>query len=413
MLPTREQTSGWPKAATPARLAALGLETALGSGAAECWPRLLASDASGFTRREDFLPGRSLLVGDVKRALPKLPASLATYDCRNNALTLAALEPMEATLRDALRAAGPGRVGVVMGTSTSGASDTERALRERRETGVLPPWWRYAQLEIGGVAGFVADWLGARGPCYAISTACSAGARALASARSLLALGLCDVVVCGATDTLCGLTTNGFASLHALSDAPPNPFSVNRDGLVLSEGSAVFLMTREAGGIQLSGVGESSEAHHMSAPDPEGRGAEQAMRGALSDAGLGPGEIAYLNLHGTATPQNDLMEGRAVARVFGDGVPVSSSKGLVGHALGAAGALEAAFCWLVLEEAVSGALLPLPHAYDGAYDPAIPRLRLVRKPEPIAVRGTAHVLSNSFGFGGNNCSLVLSRALPC
>ena len=401
------------RAPTPARLKALGLETAFGSGASGNWPKLLAADRSGFSRRAGFLPGRTLLVGDVKRTLPTLPASLAHYQCRNNALTLAALEPIEDVLRDAVRSAGPGRVGVVMGTSTSGALDTERALAERHATGALPSWWRYEQLEVGGVAGFVAGWLGVRGPCYAISTACSAGARALVSARSLLALDLCDVVVCGATDTLCGLTTNGFASLHALSDEPPNPFSVHRKGLVLSEGSAVFLMTREEGGIQLTGVGESSEAHHMSAPDPEGSGAEHAMREALADAGRTPRDIAYLNLHGTATPQNDLMEGRAVSRVFGGELPSSSTKGLVGHALGAAGALEAAFCWMVLGEVREGALLPLPHAWDGAFDPAIPKLRLVEKPEPIAVSGTAHVLTNSFGFGGNNCSLVLSRALAC
>lgn len=398
---------------TPARLAALGLETALGSGVSETWRRLLATDRSGFTRRSGFLPGRTLLVGDVKRTLPALPASLSRYACRNNALSLAALEPMEDLLRDAVRAAGPDRVGVVMGTSTSGAADTERALAERHARGALPSWWHYEQLEMGGVAGFVAEWLGARGPCYAISTACSAGARALVSARSLLALRLCDVVVCGATDTLCGLTTNGFASLHALSDEAPNPFSVHRKGLVLSEGSAVFLMTREPGGIQLSGVGESSEAHHMSAPDPEGSGAEHALRGALDDAGVAAAEVAYLNLHGTATPQNDLMEGRAVARVLGPDVPVSSTKGLVGHALGAAGALEAAFCWILLREAREGALIPPPHVYDGAYDPAIPKLRLVEKPEPIRVSGRAHVLTNSFGFGGNNCTLLLSRDLSC
>jgi 3-oxoacyl-[acyl-carrier-protein] synthase-1 len=397
----------------PARLSALGIETALGSGAAETWPRLLAGDRSGFSQREDLVPGRSLLVASVRRALPRIPPSLARYDCRNNALTLAALEPIEQALRDAVRSAGSGRVGVVMGTSTSGAADTERALAARHASGHLPAWFHYEQLEFGGVAGFVADLLGARGPAYAISTACSSGARALASARSLLRLGLCDAVIAGATDTLCGLTTNGFASLHALSDAPPNPFSANRKGLVLGEGSAVFLLTPEPGGIQLSGVGESCDAHHMSAPDADGAGAEQAMRGALEDAGIAPAEVAYANLHGTGTPQNDAMESLAVARLLGLETPVSSTKALVGHTLGAAGAVEAAFCWMLLERAAGNAFLPLPHVFDGVRDPALPALRFVEKAEPIAFRGAAHVLTNSFGFGGNNCSLVLSRGLPC
>jgi 3-oxoacyl-[acyl-carrier-protein] synthase-1 len=397
----------------PARLAALGLETALGVGVDENWTRLLAGDRSAFSRRQDLVPGRELLVADVKRTLPRVPASLARYDCRNNALSLAALAPIEDTLREAVRAAGPTRVAVVMGTSTSGAGDTERALSARRTSGQLPAWFHYEQLEFGGAAGFVADLLGARGPVYAISTACSSGARALATARSLLALGLCDVVVAGATDTLCGLTTNGFASLQALSDTLPNPFSSHRSGLVLGEASAIFLVTRETHGIQLSGVGESCEAHHMSAPDPNGAGAEQAMRAAIADAGLAAGDIAYANLHGTGTPLNDAMESLAVARVLGLRTPVSSTKSMVGHALGAAGAVEAAFCWIVLDRAGAGGLQPIPHVYDGARDPALPALHFVEKPEPVAVGAVAHVLTNSFGFGGNNCTLVLSRALPC
>jgi 3-oxoacyl-[acyl-carrier-protein] synthase-1 len=352
-------------------------------------------------------------VAAITRPLPRIPEPLARYDCRNNALTLAALEPIESAVRDAVRAAGPARVAVVMGTSTSGASDTERALAVRRESGALPAWFRYEQLELGGVAGFVADLLGARGPAYAISTACSSGARALATARSLLALGLCDVVVAGATDTLCGLTTNGFSSLHAVSDELPNPLSANRKGLVLGEGSAVFLVTREEGGIQLTGVGERCEAHHMSAPDPDGAGAEHAMREALADAGLSPAEIAYVNLHGTGTPLNDAMESLAVARVFGERVPVSSTKALVGHTLGAAGAIEAAFSWMVLERSAGGVLMAPPHVFDGVRDPALPALHLPDKAEAVRVSGAAHVLTNSFGFGGNDCTLVLSRSLAC
>jgi 3-oxoacyl-[acyl-carrier-protein] synthase-1 len=172
----------------------------------------------------------------------------------------------------------------------------------------------------------------------------------------------------------------------------------------------VFLLLPEPGGIQLVGVGESSEAHHMSAPDPTGAGAEAAMRGALADAGLTPASIAYLNLHGTGTPLNDVMECRAVERVFGTTLPVSSTKPLVGHTLGAAGALEAAFCWLVLERSLDGVLELPPHCWDGERDPELPALRLAGKGESVRPAGPLRVMTNSFGFGGNNCTLVLERS---
>jgi len=396
------------------RLDALGLVTCLGSGPAETWPRLVAGDTSCLSQREDLVPGRKLWVGDVRAALPAIPPALARYDCRNNALSLAALRQIEPAVRSALARVGPERVGVVMGTSTSGVSDAEDALRHEREHGVLSPRFDYPQLEFGGAAGFVAAVTGAEGPAFTLSTACSSGARALASARSLLRLGLCDAVIAGATDTLCGLTTNGFAALQALSDAPPNPMSLHRKGLCLGEGSAIFLVVRGPGGIQLAGVGESSEAHHMSAPDPDGLGAETALRGALADAGARAGEVAYLNLHGTATPLNDAMESAAVMRVFGERIPCSSTKSLVGHLLGAAGAVEAAFCWLVLERLEGGALTLPPHVWDGVRDPALAPLRLAEKDERVPAAGArALVMSSSFGFGGNNCTLLLARELAC
>ena len=395
----------------PCRLAALGMRNALGRDRHEIWPRLLAGDQSRFTLDRERVPGRSLWFGAVQGALPAVPRSLAAYDCRNNAMTLAALEPIEDLLRDAVRAVGAARVGVVMGTSTSGVADAEAALQHERATGRLAPRFAYAQLEFGGVAGFVAELLRLGGPAYTLSTACSSGARALASARSLLSLGVCDAVIAGATDTLCGLTTNGFSSLQAISDELVNPMSVNRKGLTLGEGSALFLALREPGGIQLLGAGESSEAHHMSAPDPEGLGAETAMRQALADAGVTPREVAYLNLHGTGTPLNDAMESAAVARVLGAALPCSSTKSLVGHTLGAAGAIEAGFCWMMLAEAESGEIALPPHVWDGQRDPALAPIRLAEKGERVRPAGRALVLTNSFGFGGNNCTLLLGREL--
>ncbi|HYB13719.1 MAG TPA: beta-ketoacyl-ACP synthase [Myxococcota bacterium] len=397
----------------PCRLRALGMVNALGARPDEIWQALLAGDQSRLTWRDDLVPGRRLLVGEVTSPLPEIPNTLRRYRCRNNALSLAALDLLEAELGEVLAEVGRARVGVVMGTSTSGVSDAEAALRHHAAHGVLAPGFDYPQLEFGGAAGFVAAYLGCEGPVYTLSTACSSGARALASARSLIALGLCDAVVAGATDTLCGLTTNGFCALQAVSDELPNPMSANRRGLTLGEGSAILLVTREEGGIQLEGVGESSEAHHMSAPDPAGAGAESAMRGALRDARLQPGDIAYLNLHGTGTPLNDAMESAAVVRVFGAQLPASSTKALVGHTLGAAGAMEAGFCWMMLERAREGQIALLPHVWDGRRDPALAPLRLVDKGERARLEGAVHLLTNSFGFGGNNCALVLGRKLSC
>jgi 3-oxoacyl-[acyl-carrier-protein] synthase-1 len=352
---------------------------ALGRGLDEIWQRLLDGDQSHFSLRDDLVPGRSLLLGTVAGELPAIPDFLRRYACRNNAMTLAALETIEDAVADVIRAAGRDRVGVVMGTSTSGVSDAERAIAVHTETGRLAASFRYEQLEFGGAAGFVSELLDLTGPVYTLSTACSSGSRALASARSLLDLGICDAVIAGATDTLCGLTTNGFSALQVVSDVVTNPCSRNRKGLTLGEGSALFVVIRGGDGIRLLGVGESSEAHHMSAPDPHGAGAETAMCGALGDAGLEPGALAYINLHGTGTQLNDAMECSAISRTFPVPPPCSSSKPLVGHTLGAAGALEAGFCWLVLDRRDAGGISLIPHAWDGQVDPELEPLPLVAK----------------------------------
>ena len=289
---------------SPCRLAALGQVSALGRAQGEVYARLVAGDSSRLTLNDTLVPERSLWLGEVHGALPEIPDALERFACRNNQLAAAALEPIAGEVRAALARFGASRVGVVVGTSTSGVGDAEAAIAHRERTGALAREFHYDQLEFGGLARFVAELTGARGPAYTLSTACSSGARALASARSLLDLGTCDAVISGAADSLCGLTTNGFAALGALSQNVTNPFSRNRDGLTLGEAGVLFLVTRDAGGMQLLGVGDSSEAHHMSAPDPEGRGAETAMRGALEDAGLdrarGPERVADERLGGAA-----------------------------------------------------------------------------------------------------------------
>jgi 3-oxoacyl-[acyl-carrier-protein] synthase-1 len=407
-LVTAPVTSGGCGSATPCAIAAVGLVTALGNGVPATWPRLIGGDGSHLSVRDDLTPNRPLLVGAVTGPLPPVPERLRRHGCRNNALAGAAIDQIESEIRAAIHRVGPSRVGVVMGSSTSGIAAAEDAMRARRRSGRFPPGFDYVQTEHGGLAEFVAACIGATGPAYTVSTACSSGAKAVATARGLLALGLCDAVVAGGADSLCRLTANGFSALQAVSDRPCNPFSANRRGLTLGEGAAVFLVTAETGGIQLAGTGEASDAHHMSAPDPDGTGAETAMRAALADAGAAPEDVAYLNLHGTATPLNDSMEALAVARVLRD-VPCSSTKPLTGHALGAAGAIELAFCWAVLRERDGQTLAVPPHRWDGVEDPALPRLHLVTPGESVTAGERSVVLSNSFGFGGNNVCLALRR----
>jgi 3-oxoacyl-[acyl-carrier-protein] synthase-1 len=394
-------------------LAAMGTANTLGSTRDAVWSRLVAGDASRLAWLAQIVPDREIPFGLVQEALPEIPRALARQGSRNNALALAALREIEPAVRATLARVGRDRFGVVMGTSTSGVSDAEAAVSAAREGAPLPPRFDYAQLEPGSVAVFLAEVLGVGGPAFVVSTACSSSAKALASARSLLDLGVCDAVLAGGVDTLCGLTTNGFSALQALSPERTNPMSGHRRGLTLGEGAAMFLVTREDGEIELLGVGESSEAHHMSAPDPTGGGAEVAMRSALEDAALPPEAVGYLNLHGTGTPQNDAMESLAVARVFGSELPCSSSKPQVGHTLGAAGALEAALCWLALDRIRDERMSLPPHVFDGQPDPELPGLRLVACGDEIDVRGGAVVASNSFGFGGSNCTLVLRRKMRC
>jgi 3-oxoacyl-[acyl-carrier-protein] synthase-1 len=388
------------------------MANALGNDPDQCWQRLVCGDTSRFVRRAGLAPEREILVAMVDAGLPQLGEEFAEYDCRNNRLAAYVLGQIEAPIRSAIDRFGRGRVAVVAGTSTSGVGDAEEAIRIRERSGALPRRFRSAQLEFGGISEFVSSWLGVTGPSFTLSTACSSGARALASARALLAMGVADAVVCGATDTICGLTCNGFSSLGLVCEELTNPCSLHRCGLTLGEAGAFFVVEREEGGVQLVGVGESSEAHHMSAPDPDGAGALSAMRSALEDAGLAPEDIAYLNIHGTGTPANDAMECRAISALFGERTPVSSTKPLTGHTLGAAGATEAAFCAQILERRDGDELLLPPHRWDAAADPALPRLDFVGDARRARVGPTAWLMSNSFGFGGNNCTLVLAASRP-
>jgi len=391
-------------------LHALGMVSALGFGPETSAARLFRGQADLMTRFTLRTTGAVVPVGMTPGDLPALPADLKTYDCRNHRLAYAAYLQIAARVAELRERFGAERIGVVLGSSTAGLDATEAAYAVWRETGSLPQDFNYQmQHSMGSVSGFVAEAAGLRGPAYTLSTACTSSAKAMISARGLLDCGVCDAVITGGVDTLCHLTLNGFEALGALSREVSLPMSVNRSGLNIGEGAALFVMTREPALVNLRGAGESCDAYHMSAPQPEGLGAEAAMIAALADAGLQPRDIAYLNLHGTATPQNDSMEAKAVARTLGD-TPCSSTKPFSGHCLGAAGGMEAAFCWLAMQRAANSRCPLPPHAWDGQPDPAFPALKLDVAAASIAPDRPFYFMSNSFAFGGNNCCLIFERA---
>ena len=383
-------------------LHALGIVNALGHDATSVRKGLYAGDTSGMRERDDLVVGRSVRVGEVTMDLPAIEADLPAYVSRNNRLLRAAIAQIRPEIDAAVARHGADRIGIVLGTSTAGIAEGERAVAVLLADGTFPADYDYRQQEISSPGEYLRRALRLSGPAWTVSTACTSSAKALASARRLLNTGLCDAVIVGGVDSLCSLTLNGFAALESVSRQLCNPFSRHRDGINIGEGAAVFLMSREPGPVCVLGIGESSDAFHISGPDPEGRGAELALRQALT--GVDTAAVDYLNLHGTATPQNDLMESHAVHRVLGDTVPCSSTKPLVGHTLGAAGATELAFCWMLLTEP-GAATLP-PHVWDGAADPALAPLNLC---SPGMKRDCRITASNSFAFGGNNICVVLGR----
>lgn len=393
----------------PSYLNALGLLCALGEGKQAVADTLLAGDDSGMRAEDGWASDRRLTVGAVRTTLPSMPAGFEAAHSRNNQLLLAAALQIAPELRAAIARHGATRVGLVLGTSTSGIREASDGIARFIKEGELPADYDYAQQEMAAPATFLADWLGLAGPVYCQSTACTSSARALLSAHRLLQQGLCDAVICGGVDSLCRLTLNGFSALEAVSAEPCNPFSVNRHGINIGEGAALFLMTRETSPIAFLGGGASSDAHHISAPHPQGLGARAAMEKALASADLAASDIDYLNLHGTATAHNDAMESHAVHGLFPATLPCSSTKPLTGHTLGAAGALEAAFCWLVLSEYNRDGLLP-PHRWDGQADSTLAPLQLVQAGDRLQRAVGRRLMSNSFAFGGNNVALILGDA---
>ncbi|GAB3102014.1 beta-ketoacyl-[acyl-carrier-protein] synthase family protein [Lysobacter terrae] len=394
----------------PLAIRAYTATTALGRGR-EAQRQALRAARSGL-RRNDLpvlAPGQEPLdcwIGRVDGLEDlALPAELAEWECRNNRLAWLALQQdgMRDAIDQAISRHGAGRIAVVIGTSTASIGATEEGYA-RQENGVIPADLQRPRVHTPHSPGdFVQAVTGLTGPCMTVATACSSSAKVFAQAARLIAADVCDAALVGGIDTLCGSVLFGFNSLQLVSPDPCRPFDAARTGLSLGEAGGYALLERASEGdaLQLRGYGESSDAHHMSTPHPQGLGAQLAMRDALARAGIAPEDVGYLNLHGTATQANDSVEALAVAALFPESLHASSTKGWTGHTLGAAGIVESVIALLALEHG------ELPGILNSTTpDPACgPQIRFDAARRPIA-----HSMNNSFGFGGNNCSLVFGRA---
>jgi 3-oxoacyl-[acyl-carrier-protein] synthase-1 len=387
------------------RLSDLGIVSSLGQNKQETWQSLFKPADQVMSQSDQYLNGHNVALGLVNAPLPDMSEFDAIFNSRCNGLALLAYRQIEGSVKQAIAKYGPSRVGVIIGTSTSGTYETELAFARQVPLEQQKDQYHYKTQEMGAVANFIAVAAEVEGPAFCISTACSSGAKALVSAYNMVQSGMLDAVICGGADSLCKLTVNGFHALESLSFEISNPFSVNRKGINIGEGAALFLLERGDEGIALLGVGESSDAHHMSAPHPEGDGALASMTKALNMADIAAQDLDYINLHGTATEKNDQMEAKAISRLGAAKIPASSTKPFTGHTLAGAGAIEAGICYLAMSEFNANGQIP-PHSYDGQYDPNIEQINLC---QPNSNKAINYCLSNSFAFGGSNVSLVLAR----
>ena len=379
------------------------LVTCLGRGR-KIHVEALRSGRTGLAPPKEFDVPFDCFVGEVSDLWSlKFPTKCTGFDNRANRLAFVALQTdeFEVAVQEAIGKWGVARCGIVLGTSTSGMDHLEGVYRNLPEGAPMPSDYRPEQHDSQqAIAAFLHSYLGLEGPVYTVSTACSSSAKALIDAHQLIDLGICDAVVAGGVDTLCLTSLAGFESLELVSRAPCKPCDVNRDGLSVGEGAGLVLVERGAEKcIRLRGYGESSDGTNMSTPPEDGVGAAIAIAQALKTSGLSADAIAYVNLHGTATPVNDSAETQAILSVLPSAVPVSSVKGAVGHTLGAAGAVEAIISMFAIEEG----LIPGNTGLENL-DPMV--MQNVTKNCREAQLNA--VLSNSFGFGGSNCALVFS-----
>ncbi|MBR1612292.1 MAG: beta-ketoacyl-ACP synthase [Succinivibrio sp.] len=295
------------------------------------------------------------------------------------------------------------RIAVVLGTSTSGLEEVETELKSYLKDHQKHGLYMYYKQEFGDTSAFLADYLSLKGPCYTISTACSSSARAIISGKRLIESGLADAAIVGGVDTLCTIPVNGFNAMGVLSENRCIPFNENRSGINIGEAAGLMILTKEESNLFIAGTGESSDAYHISSPEPEGTGAIEGMKMALKDAGISTDDIGYINMHGTGTRLNDSMECKAVSKLFGKDTPCSSTKYLTGHTLGAAGILEAVILCQILEYNLN---LPEQNFTLDRKDPELDECNLI---QGKVKSDKKYMMSNSFAFGGNNTSIIIAK----
>ncbi len=383
----------------------LGIACPLGITKQSVCETMLSDNAHVLTKYNHLNSDKSTWVGDVKLPLVEIPQNLNQYDCRNNRLLATAFQSIADDVKQLKKDYGADRIGVIIGTSTSGIAAGERALSAYYTSGEFTDTFNYLQQEIGTASVFLAEYAGLSGINYCISTACSSSGKAIAAADRLIQSGMCDAVIVGGSDSLCATTLNGFDTLQLISSDISNPFSHNRSGLNIGEGAALFILTKKPSKIKLSGYGESSDAYHPSTPDPSGAGAKLAINQALDQAKLNPKDIGYINLHGTGTIKNDEMESLVINNIFSQAVSCSSTKPLTGHTLGAAAAIELGLCWLLLSDYNQYRKLP-KHFNDAQRDPNLAAINLVAENTNWE---KPYFMSNSFAFGGSNVSLIIEK----
>lgn len=372
-------------------------------GKKEVLETLFQEDRSHFTYKK---------VGetDYPVAYCKMPAKMEKNQSRILYLLEQSCLELQESVQSVIKRYGPKRVSIILGSTDNGSEQSLLALKEFRETGKYPENYRLEQQEAHYPAEFVKNFFALEGLCASISTACTSSGSAMIMAREWLNAGMADAVICGGADIVSESVLKGFISLDAVDKQYSNPFSVNRKGINMGEGAALFLMTREASGgmnICLAGTGECSDAYHNTAPDPDGTGASRAMKEALNEAGLST--VDYVNLHGTGTRLNDEMEAAATLRALPLRPYVSGTKTLTGHTLGAASAIELAFCWLILSSENKKGLLPV-HWFDKEISAEMQDLNFVQKGDSLPAINSC--MSNSYAFGGCNVSLILTKEVP-
>jgi 3-oxoacyl-[acyl-carrier-protein] synthase-1 len=402
-----------PRAAPPV---SLGIQAWTASCAAgwgrEALAQALRRNHSGLVAGPDGLCPLPSWTGAISHpALGQaLPTAWRDWDCRVMRLAFHALheDGFMAQLAQARARWGAAKVGLIVGTSASTIALTEQFYQGQTLQPALTERPGAPELNTPhAIAAFLARVLEVKGPCLTVSTACSSSAKALGSAARWLRAGLVDAVVVAGVEALSHSLLRGFHALGLLSDAPCQPFGAERRGINVGEAAAFCLLTRERAAVTLRGYGESNDAHHMSAPHPQGLGAELALDDALRKADVQASEVGYLNLHGTATPQNDAVEAALVARRYASDVHASASKSLTGHTMGAAGLLEAALCWLALERGLcSGS------PARGPIDPALGSTFAAQLQHAPAQREVRLAASHSLGFGGNNTVLIFGPPAP-